>query len=484
MAAERAHYAAAKMNRKPPESRIPAQMHPAFTPSDMVYDPKPTNGFSKFTGFSGNLGAFRRIERRDPACSVAFPLLKGSDEAGSGFFDGKRGCFMTGSDISMTAPALLRQLIAFDTTSHLSNLALVDFVTGLMDRHGMRYELIPNEDGTKANLYGTIGGDGPDGIVLSGHTDVVPVEDQDWSSDPFDMVEKDGKYFGRGTSDMKGFIACALAQLPKLSAAKLSRPVHFAFSYDEEIGCLGVRPMIEHLAGHLPKPGLVIVGEPTDMAVVDAHKGIRSFRVEVTGLEYHSSQTDKGVNAIMAAARMIAFLGEIAEEMKARGDASGRFQPPYTTLSVGRIGGGTATNIVPRHCWFTFEHRTLPDQDVDEISTRLRRFADETLLPDMRAVYPQADIRIETLAQAPGLKPSDDASPLETAVMMLAGRNDREAVSYATEAGLFQEVGIPTLVCGPGSILQAHKPDEWVETKQLEACDDFLSRLVDHISAG
>jgi len=390
---------------------------------------------------------------------------------------------MSASDISMAAPDLLRRLIAFDTTSHLSNMALVDFVTGLMDRYGMRYELIPNEDGSKANLYGTIGGDGPDGIVLSGHTDVVPVADQDWSSDPFDMVIREGRYFGRGTSDMKGFIACAMAQLPKLAQAKLTRPVHFAFSYDEEIGCLGVRPMIDHLAQHLPKPGLVIVGEPTDMAVVDAHKAIRSFRVEVTGLEFHSSQTDKGVNAVMAAARMIAHLGELAEEMKARGDASGRFQPPYTTLSVGRIEGGTATNIVPRHCWFTFEHRTLPEQDVDEISDRLMAFATEALLPGMRAVYPQADIRITTLAQAPGLAPSDDVSPLETAVMMLAGTNDREAVSYATEAGLFQEVGIPTLVCGPGSIQQAHKPDEWVEISQLEACDDFLSRLVDHVSA-
>lgn len=383
----------------------------------------------------------------------------------------------------LAAKDLLAQLIAFDTTSHLSNLELVQYVTGVMEQYGMRYELLPNEDGKKANLYGTIGGDGPGGIVLSGHTDVVPVADQDWSTDPFTMDVRDGRYYGRGTCDMKGFVACALAQLPKLARAKLTRPVHFAFSYDEEIGCLGVRPMIEHIDQHLPKPDLVIVGEPTEMAVVDAHKAIRSFRVEVTGLEFHSSQTDKGVNAIMAAARMIAHLGDIADEMRVRGDASGRFSPPYTTLSVGRIEGGTATNIVPRHCWFTFEHRTLPDQSEDEISTRLMAFAHEHLLPDMQRIYPGADITIKTLAQAPGLKASDEASPLETAVMMLAGTNERQAVSYATEAGLFQDVGIPTLVCGPGSIQQAHKPDEWLEISQLDACDDFLSRLVDHITA-
>lgn len=387
------------------------------------------------------------------------------------------------NNVSYAAPDLLAKLISFDTTSHLSNLAQTDFITGLMDAHGMTYELLPNEDGTKANLYGTIGGDGPGGIVLSGHTDVVPVADQDWTTDPFTMDVRDARYYGRGTCDMKGFIACALSQLPKLASANLKRPVHFAFSYDEEIGCLGVRPMIAHIAKHLPKPDLVIVGEPTDMAVVDAHKAIRSFRVEVTGLEFHSSQTDKGVNSIIAAARMISYLAEIAEEMRRRGDATGRFSPPYTTLSVGRIGGGTATNIVPRHCWFTFEHRTLPGQDEDEISQRLMDYAREDLLPDMQKVFPGSDITIETLAQAPGLKASDEASPLETAVMMLAGTNERQAVSYATEAGLFQDVGIPTLVCGPGSIQQAHKPDEWVTQAQLEACDDFLSRLVDYISA-
>ncbi|MEQ8746692.1 acetylornithine deacetylase [Pyruvatibacter sp.] len=378
---------------------------------------------------------------------------------------------------------LLAALVAFDTTSHLSNLALIDYVTGLMDAYGMRYQVLPNETGTKANLYGTIGGDGPGGIVLSGHTDVVPVADQDWTTDPFTLDERDGRYYGRGTCDMKGFVACALAQLPRLSAARLTRPVHFAFSYDEEIGCLGVRPMIDHLAQHLPRPDLVIVGEPTDMAVVDAHKAIRSFRVEVTGLEYHSSQTDKGVNAIVAAAKMISFLDGIAEEMRRRGDATGRFSPPYSSLSVGRITGGTATNIVPRHCWFTFEHRTLPDQDEDEISARLMEYVRTDILPPMRDVHPGADVSIRTLAQAPGLRATGDASPLEAAVMMLAGTNERQAVSYATEAGLFQDVGIPTLVCGPGSILQAHKPDEWLAQSQLEACDAFLSRLVDHISA-
>lgn len=382
----------------------------------------------------------------------------------------------------MTAEALLARLVAFDTTSRLSNLELVEWVAGLLDVHGMRYEVLPNSDGTKANLYATIGGDEPGGIVLSGHTDVVPVDGQEWSSDPFTLTDRDTRYYGRGTSDMKGFIACALAILPDLARARLTRPVHFAFSYDEEIGCLGVRPMLAHIKAHLPMPGLVIVGEPTDMSVVNAHKAIRSFRVEVTGLESHSSQTDQGVNAIVYAAEMIRFLAAIAEEMRERGDPSGRFTPPYSTLSVGRIEGGTATNIVPRKCWFTFEHRTVPSQDAGEIATRLAAFAEEQLLPRMRAVHPAADIRIVNLAQAPGLAAQEEVSPLETAVMMLAGTNEMKAVSYATEAGLFQEIGIPTLICGPGSILQAHKPDEWVEKSQLIACESFLRRLVGYIS--
>ncbi len=382
----------------------------------------------------------------------------------------------------MSAEALLARLVAFDTTSRLSNMELVGWVTNLLDAHGMRYEILPNADGTKANLYATIGGDGPGGVVLSGHTDVVPVDGQEWSSDPFTLTDRDTRYYGRGTSDMKGFIACALAILPDLARARLSRPVHFAFSYDEEIGCLGVRPMLAHIKEHLPLPGLVIVGEPTDMSVVNAHKAIRSFRVEVTGLESHSSQTDQGVNAIVYAAEMIQFLTGIAEEMRERGDPSGRFTPPYSTLSVGRIEGGTATNIVPRKCWFTFEHRTVPSQDAGEIAARLAAFAEEQLLPRMRAVHAAADIRIVNLAQAPALAAQDEVSPLETAVMMLAGTNEMKAVSYATEAGLFQEIGIPTLICGPGSILQAHKPDEWVEKSQLVACEGFLRRLVGYIS--
>ena len=378
---------------------------------------------------------------------------------------------------------ILRDLVSFDTTSHLSNRALITYVTGLLDAHGARWQLFPSEDGSKANLYATMGADGPGGIVLSGHTDVVPVEGQPWTSDPFTLVARDGRLYGRGTSDMKGFIACALAQLPVLAATGLGRPVHFALSYDEEVGCLGVRPMIAHMARHLPAPALVIVGEPTDMAVVDAHKAIRSYRVEVTGLEAHSSQTDKGVNAILYAAELIGFLGHLAEELRVRGDPGGRFWPPYTTLSVGRIQGGTATNIVPRRCWFTFEHRTLPGEDEDEIRRRLAAFAAQTLLPRMRAVHPGAAIAIELLAQAPALTAGKSPSPLQAAVMMLAGTNTLQTVSYATEAGLFQTAGMPTLVCGPGSIQQAHKPDEWVERSQIDACMAFLARLIDHIAA-
>lgn len=383
----------------------------------------------------------------------------------------------------LDAREILQRLVAFDTTSHLPNRNLLDYVTDLLDAHGAAWEVLPNADGSKANLYATVGGDRAGGIVLSGHTDVVPVEGQPWTSDPFVLTERNGRLYGRGTSDMKGFIACALAQLPVLAGARLTRPVHFALSYDEEVGCLGVRPMIEHISQHLPQPALVIVGEPTDMAVVDAHKAIRSYRVDVTGLEYHSSQTHLGVNAIVHAAELVGFLAGIAEEMRGRGDATGRFQPPFTTLSVGRIEGGTATNIVPRHCWFTFEHRTLPGQDEDEIRARLQAHVEDEVLPRMRKVHPDADIAIRTLAAAPGLRAGALVSPLQTAVMMLAGTNDLAAVSYATEAGLFQDAGLPTLVCGPGSIQQAHKPDEWIEIAQLDACEAFLGRLIAHISA-
>jgi len=382
----------------------------------------------------------------------------------------------------LTSREMIDKLISFDTTSHLSNLALIEFVEGYLASHGVASQRVTNEDRTKANLFATLGpADAAGGIVLSGHTDVVPVEGQDWTSDPFSVIEREGKLFGRGTSDMKSFIAVALAFVPAFLKDGPKIPVHFALSYDEEVGCLGVRPMIDEIIRDLPRPQVVIVGEPSSMKVVNAHKSIQSYATVVTGLESHSSATDKGVNAVMYAAELIGFLSQMAEEMRQRGDASGRFRPPYTTVNVGPIRGGTALNIIPKTCSFLWEYRALPDLDPDEIITRFNAHVEENVLPRMRAVHPGATVETRVRAQAPGLAP-DEGSPAETLVLKLAQCNAAEAVSYGTEAGLFQLADIPTVVCGPGDIAQAHKPDEFVALSQIAECERFMRRLVDYVS--
>lgn len=383
--------------------------------------------------------------------------------------------------IRYTSRELAEKLIAFDTTSRNSNLELIAFVEDYLEGHGIASTRVANEDNTKSNLFATIGPkDRAGGIVLSGHTDVVPVDGQDWSSDPFSVVERDGFLFGRGTSDMKSFIACALAAVPDFIAADPQVPVHFALSYDEEVGCLGVRPMIDTLIRALPRPQVVIVGEPSNMKVVNAHKGIRSYTTTVTGLEFHSSQTQQGVSAILYAAELISELARLADEMRARGDASGRFTPPYTTINVGLINGGTALNIIPRSCTFTWEYRSLPDADETEILNRFNRYAEDVVLPRMRAVFAGASVTTVVRAESPGLAARDgDAG--ETLVMKLARCNQAEAVSYNTEAGLFQMADIPTVICGPGSIDQAHKPDEFIALSQIDECDRFMARLAEHL---
>ncbi len=379
-----------------------------------------------------------------------------------------------------TTREMIAKLISFDTTSRNSNLELIAFVEDYLSSHGIASRRIANEDGTKANLFATLGpADRAGGIVLSGHTDVVPVDGQDWTSDPFTVVERDGLLYGRGTSDMKSFIGAALAAVPDFLARGPQIPIHLALSYDEEVGCLGVRPMIEAVIRTLPRPQVVIVGEPSDMKVVNAHKGIRSYKTTVTGLEFHSSQTHQGVSAIQYAAELIGFLMTLGEEMRERGDASGRFSPPYTTISVGIVNGGTAVNIIPKTCSFQWEYRSLPDADPDEIVTRFNAFAAEEILPHMRAVFGGAKIETVTRASSPGLAPTD-GDPGETLVMKLAQCNSAEAVSYNTEAGLFQLADIPTVVCGPGSIDQAHKPDEFIALSQIAECERFMARLAEH----
>jgi acetylornithine deacetylase len=383
---------------------------------------------------------------------------------------------------AFTPREMIDRLVAFDTTSRDSNLNLIDFVAEYLSGHGLKPQLIPNAENTKANLLVTLGPDEPGGIILSGHTDVVPVDDQPWNTDPFAVVQKDGKLFGRGTADMKSFSAIALALVPEFLSRPLKTPIHIALSYDEEIGCLGVRPMIAEIARNLPRPKLAIIGEPTDMQVVNAHKGIRSFRTTVTGREAHSSQTDKGVNAVMVAAELIVHLASLADVMRRRGDPSGRFDPPYTTTQAATIEGGTALNILARHCTFQWECRYLPGSSETEIHDRFLAHCGEHVLPPLRIIAAEADIVTTARSRVPPLMPAHDC-PAEALARQLTGRNSSEAVSYGTEAGLFQEAGIPSVVCGPGNILQAHKPNEFIELSQVDACIAFMRRLIDQVRA-
>ncbi|MET0482059.1 MAG: acetylornithine deacetylase [Aestuariivirgaceae bacterium] len=374
-----------------------------------------------------------------------------------------------------TTRELLRQLIAFDTTSRNSNVPLIAFVEDYLGALGVPSVRVDYQPG-KTNLWATIGPDISGGIVLSGHTDVVPVDGQAWTTDPFSAVERVGNIYGRGAADMKGFLAACLALVPEFLAKPLKRPIHLAFSCDEEVGCTGVRPLIERIvAGDLPRPSAAIIGEPTLMKVVNGHKSTLSFMTEVEGHEAHSSLSHQGVNAIMVAGELIGEINRIAREMRERGDPTGRFDPPYSTVHIGTVAGGTARNIVPRCCTFHWETRIIPGQHPDEIPDRIDRLAD-TLLPAMHAVSPDTGITTRRRNVVPPLMP-EPGSPAEALALQLTGGNDTGAVSYGTEAGLFQVAGVPAVICGPGSIEQAHKPDEFVAVSELERCEGFLRRL-------
>ena len=379
---------------------------------------------------------------------------------------------------------ILRDLIGFDTTSHLSNLALIEAIQLQFDALDISYELSFNSNKSKANLFATIGDGAVPGLVLSGHTDVVPVDGQDWSSDPFKLREADGKVYGRGTCDMKGFIAVCLSMAETFKHADLPVPIHFAFSYDEEIGCLGVRDLIEELNKRPVKPLACIVGEPTNMRIVSAHKGMLDTLCTVQGCAGHSSLPDRGVNAIVAAARLVGKIQSVAEEIKLKGPFDERFTPPHSTLHVGKISGGTAVNIIPELCEFEFEIRNIPAQDPRQIANQVEDFARETLLPDMQVVSSDSNIQWQALAQFPGLD-TPHAAPLNDWMKsILNSESPLGAVSYGTEAGLFSDIGIPTIVCGPGSINQAHRPDEFVEISEIEACIEFMVSLIEHLQKG
>jgi acetylornithine deacetylase len=376
---------------------------------------------------------------------------------------------------------LLSRLVAFDTESSRSNLALIDFVEAYLREQGAEVARAPNAIGDKSALFATIGPNEAGGVVLSGHTDVVPVEGQDWSGDPFTLRRETSRLYGRGAVDMKGFCAVALALTPEFKAAGLKRPIHILLSYDEETTCRGPLDMIARLGVDLPKPSVVIVGEPTLMQVADAHKSITTLTTRVTGHEIHSANLQRGVSAVHVACELVVELDRIAADLRAMGDPSGRFDPPYSTIHVGVIHGGTARNIVAKTCEFLWEFRGLPGAPPHYASDRLEDFA-QGLRQTIFAGFPNTGIEIAVVNEVPGLAPQQ-GSEAETLALRLSKRNSTIAVPYATEAGQFQRAGIATVVCGPGSIEQAHQPNEFIEVAELAACIQFMRGLAQELSA-
>ncbi len=385
----------------------------------------------------------------------------------------------------LTAKAIdiLSLLVGFDTTSRGSNLALIEWVEAYLADLGVASRRVPNHDGTKANLLATIGPNVAGGVVLSGHTDVVPVDGQAWSSDPWTLTEREGRLYGRGTCDMKGFSALALAAAPLMIARGLTRPVHLALSYDEEVGCLGAPDLIAAILKEVPPPAAVIVGEPTSMEAVRGHKGIATFRVTVSGVEAHSSLTHLGVSANMAAIPLMNALVELSQSLEAAADPASPFAPKGCTLTIGQINGGTAPNILARECVFVFDLRTPPGVKPDEVLADFAALVERTDVA-LKARSPEAGAVFEKRASTPALNPEDDGAA-ETLARALSGDNGpSRVVSYAAEAGQFREAGFSTVICGPGSIDQAHQPDEYVERSQMERGAAFMLRLIDDLSTG
>ncbi len=377
---------------------------------------------------------------------------------------------------------LIARLIAFDTTSRDSNLALIDFVRDYLDGWGIASELYFDAERRKADLYATIGPDDRRGLMLSGHTDTVPVDGQAWDSDPFKVTQRDGRLYARGSSDMKSFIAVALAQVPAFATTKLKTPLHLALSYDEEVGCTGVRDLIADISRRPVRPLGCIVGEPTSMQPVIAHKGKLTLRCEVHGHETHSALTHQGVNAVETAAEIVAHLRHMARRKRDHGPFDDGFVPPYTTIHAGTIRGGTAVNIVPRECAFDFEIRAIPADDPHALAAELRDYANANLLPEMLAVSSDAAIHFHELNDTPGLAMPPEA-PLVKLAQALSGANDTGKVSYTAEAGLYRAAEIPAVLCGPGSIEQAHKPNEFIALDQIARCETFMQRLLEHLRA-
>ncbi len=386
--------------------------------------------------------------------------------------------------MDLTARDLLDRLVGFPTISRDSNLDLIDFVENYLDGFGVSSVRVPNADGTKAALYAHIGPEVDGGVVLSGHTDVVPVDGQPWDTDPFTVTEKDGRLYGRGTCDMKGFDALALSAVPLALERGLKRPLQIALSYDEEVGCIGAPPMIDHMVAHgMPRADTVLVGEPSMMKVVTGHKGSMGFDVHFQGFEVHSSIAYQGVSAIMMAAKLIDWANQINAENAAKtpGELAADFDPPYTSLHVGQISGGTAHNITAKDCRFGFDFRVVPGDDIAEWEARFKEKLAE-LEAEMQAVRPETGITAKKYFAIPGLVPEVEGSAEELA-RRLTGDNSSNVVSYGTEAGQFQERGYSAVVCGPGDIAQAHQPNEYITLDQFQQGEAFIARLINTLAS-
>jgi acetylornithine deacetylase len=382
----------------------------------------------------------------------------------------------------MTTAEMLARLVSFDTTSRNSNLALIAFVRDWLDRHDVAYRVSTDPTGQKANIHAIIGPQEAGGIALSGHVDTVPVDGQAWSGDPFTLRERDGRLYARGACDMKGFVAACLTAVPDFQARRLARPVHLFISYDEEVGCGGAQRLIEDLGESGLKPGWCVVGEPSGMQPILAHKGKLNLKVTVRGLPGHSSDPANGVNAVQAAAEAVAWVAGEARRLATEGPFEAGFDPPYTTMHVGTMEGGTILNIIPEHAEFTMEWRHIPGDDKLRQVDRLKAHVASSIEPAMHAVSPATGFSYEIQLDMPGMS-LDPAHELTALLKQLTGSNSTGKVAYGTEGGFYQEAGIPTIICGPGHIAQAHQPDEFVAQSELDACDRFIRRLADRLLA-
>jgi acetylornithine deacetylase len=384
------------------------------------------------------------------------------------------------TDVTRTK-AILADLIAFPTVSSDSNLAMMDYIANLLEDSGAKVELLRHATESKANLFATIGPDREGGVILSGHSDVVPVADQVWRYDPFQMTEVDGRLYGRGACDMKGFIAACVAMAPDYAARSLSRPIHLAFTYDEEVGCLGARSLIPVLQARRLQPSMAIIGEPTNMQIVEGHKGCCEYSVVFQGLEGHGSDPDRGVNAVEYAATYVARLMELRHQLRHRAPVGSRFEPPWTTINIGRLSGGTVHNVIANFAELDWEMRPVQESDANLVRQTMTDYCNDVLLPQMQAVCPDAGITTYVIGEVCGLEPAQD-NAARRLVSELTGANGADVAAFGTEAGLFQQMGLSAVLCGPGSIAQAHKADEYVSLLQLEQCISMLHGLGERLT--